>query len=96
MERQNLFNENFVDLYPRNLSSAKLRRYTVYSSDVSRYFEGFVCMLFLGEAASDLQQLRSHMAIVHLHAVLLFLVWTLFGTNTYGHKNTCTSQHSPD
>ena len=38
------------------------------SSDVSRYFEGFVYMLFLGEAASNLQQLRSHMAIVHLHA----------------------------
>jgi len=29
MEPRNLFNENFVDSYPRNLSSAKLRRYTV-------------------------------------------------------------------
>ena len=28
-EPRNLFNENFVDRYPRNLSSAKLRRYTV-------------------------------------------------------------------
>ena len=28
-ESQNLFNENFVDGYPRNLSSTKLRRYTV-------------------------------------------------------------------
>ena len=28
-EPRNLFNENFVDGYPRNLSSAKLRRYTV-------------------------------------------------------------------
>ena len=31
MEPRNLFNENFVDSYPRNLSSAKLRRYTVYA-----------------------------------------------------------------
>jgi len=29
MEPQNLFNEKFVDSYARNLSSAKLRRYTV-------------------------------------------------------------------
>ena len=28
-EPWNLFNENFVDRYPQNLSSAKLRRYTV-------------------------------------------------------------------
>ena len=28
MEPRNLFNENFVDNYLRNLSSAKLRRYT--------------------------------------------------------------------
>ena len=29
MEPRNLFNENFVDCYPRNLSSTKLRRCTV-------------------------------------------------------------------
>jgi len=29
MELRNLFNENFVDSYPRVLNSAKLRRYTV-------------------------------------------------------------------
>jgi len=29
MEPRNLFNENFVDSYLRNLSSVKLRRYTV-------------------------------------------------------------------
>ena len=29
MEPRNLFSENFADSYPRNLSSAKLRRYTV-------------------------------------------------------------------
>jgi len=29
MEPRNLFNENFVDSYPQNLSSAKLRCYTV-------------------------------------------------------------------
>jgi len=29
MEPRNLINENFADSYPRNLSSAKLRRYTV-------------------------------------------------------------------
>ena len=29
------FNENFVDSYPRNLSSAKLRRYTVWEYNVA-------------------------------------------------------------
>jgi len=32
MESQNLFNENFVDSYPRNLSSEKLRHYTVFTA----------------------------------------------------------------
>ena len=34
MEPRNLFNENFVDSYLRNLSSVKLRRYTVVALGV--------------------------------------------------------------
>ena len=37
MEPRNLFNENFVDSYPRNLSSAKLRRYTVNANMKHHY-----------------------------------------------------------
>ena len=36
-EPRKLFNENFVDSYPRNLSSAKLRRYTVSPHDLTIY-----------------------------------------------------------
>ena len=35
MEPRNLFNENFVDSYPRNLCSAKLRCYTVWEYNVA-------------------------------------------------------------
>jgi len=38
MEPRNLFNENFVESYPRNLSSVKLRRYTVGDIVMGRNF----------------------------------------------------------
>jgi len=66
MELQNLFNENFVDSYQRNLSSTKLRRYTIFHvcACAARSIEWLLC-------PSVSQSVSGHKMIILSKVVLL-------------------------